>query len=89
VYIIVFDKTTSPFDAWEGTTSFWGILLAPEASYPDYLPPDMSPRQVKANQMSYALNNLPALDLPSMRGLGILLVIYIILVGPVNYLLLR
>jgi hypothetical protein len=22
VYIIVFDKTTSPFDAWEGITSF-------------------------------------------------------------------
>lgn len=39
--------------------------------------------------MSSALSQLPSLDLPSVRGLGILLAIYIALVGPVNYLLLR
>jgi hypothetical protein len=39
--------------------------------------------------MTYALSNLPSLDLPSIRGLGALLVIYVVLVGPVNYLVLR
>jgi hypothetical protein len=39
--------------------------------------------------MTYALSNLPSLDLPSVRGLSILLSIYILIVGPINYLVLR
>jgi hypothetical protein len=49
----------------------------------------MSVRQMKSGQMTYALSQLPSLDLPSVRGLGVLLVLYVILVGPVNYFALR
>jgi hypothetical protein len=49
----------------------------------------MSARQQFASSMVYPLNNLPMLDLPSVRGLALLLGVYILLVGPVNYLVLR
>jgi hypothetical protein len=89
VDLVALDLSASPFDAWAGTTTFWERLLGPTAAYPDGLPPDMSARQMASNQMIYALSNLPALDLPSIRSLTLLLGIYVGLVGPVNYLILR
>lgn len=83
------DLAASPFDAWAGTPAFWERLLSASIGYPEWLPPDVSARQIHANTMASALSNIPALDLPSIRGLGILLAVYIILVGPINYLILR
>ncbi|MFH1633446.1 MAG: hypothetical protein ABIG63_05470 [Chloroflexota bacterium] len=89
VTFIALDLSTAPFDAWTGTTSFWETLITPGAAYPDWMPPDMSPRQMASNSVQNALYNLPSLDLPSARWLAILLAVYIILVGPVNYSILR
>ena len=89
VDFVALDLAASPFDAWTGTTAFWKRLLSPGAAYPEWLPPDMSARQMKAGQMTYALSRLPTLELPSIRGLGLLLIFYVVLVGPINYLVLR
>lgn len=89
VDFVALDLAVSPFDAWAGTTAFWEKLLSPGAAYPEWLPADMSARQMQSGQMGYALSQLPSLDLPSIRGLGLLLVLYVVLVGPVNYLVLR
>lgn len=89
VDLVALDLAVSPFDAWVGTTAFWEQLLSPGAAYPEWLPPDVSGRQMKLGQMTYALSRLPALDLPSIRGLALLLTIYVLLVGPINYLVLR
>lgn len=89
VDFVVLDLATSPFDGWTGTTAFWERLISPGAAYPEWLPSDMSARQMKAGQITYALSRLPTLELPSIRGLGLLLIIYVVLVGPVNYLVLR
>lgn len=86
---VALDLTLSPFDAWAGTRDFWKKLLQPSAAYPGYLPPDVSPRQRAAQQMISALQNVPAMDFPSVKWLAGLLTIYVILVGPANYLLLR
>jgi len=86
---VALDLATSPFDAWSGTTPFWERLLAPGAAYPPWMAQDMSARQMQAGSMTYALTNLPALDLPSVQGLALLLAVYVLVVGPVNYLLLR
>jgi hypothetical protein len=86
---VALDLAASPFDAWAGTMSFWARLILDSAAYPQDMPPDMSPRQMHADQMTYALSNLPSLALPSVRGLTILLAAYILLVGPINYLVLR
>jgi hypothetical protein len=89
VDFVALDLASSPFDAWTGTTAFWERLLSPGSVYPEWLPPDMSARQMQSSQMSYALSQLPSLDLPSIRGLGLLLVLYVVLVGPVYYFVLR
>jgi hypothetical protein len=86
---VALDLSGAPFDAWSGATSFWGRLVLVDAAYPQYIPPDVSPRQVRANQMNDVLSNLPSLTRPSAEGLYILIGAYILLVGPANYLLLR
>ncbi|MBV7332706.1 hypothetical protein KFU94_31645 [Chloroflexi bacterium TSY] len=89
IHYVAPSLTDSPFNAWAGNANFWQTLLERDALYPDWLPPDTSEQQMRSSHMSSALSQLPSLDLPSVRGLGILLAIYIALVGPVNYLLLR
>ncbi len=83
------DLASSPFDAWAGAAQFWNKLLTPGSAYPMGAPPDVSPRSTRANGMSYALQNMPALELPSIGWLGGLLGVYLLLVGPVNYLVLK
>jgi hypothetical protein len=87
--LVALDLAHSPFDAWSGATSLWERLLSPGAAYPPWLPIDASPRQMRMGSLSYALSNLPSLDLPSVQGLAVLLIVYILLVGPANYAVLR
>ncbi|MBN1140166.1 MAG: hypothetical protein JXM73_26585 [Anaerolineae bacterium] len=89
VDFVALDLTASPFDAWAGVSAFWRTLVVDNAPYPADMPADVSPRQMRANQLAYALSNLPSLALPSVKGLSVLLSIYILLVGPANYALLR
>lgn len=89
INLIALDLTESPFNAWSGTTHFWQNILSNGTSYPMWMPPDISQRQMRANSMYYPLSSQPSLALPSVRSLGILLIIYILLIGPVNYLILR
>lgn len=89
VDFIALDLSQSPFDAWAGATDFAEQLLSPGAAWPQHLPMDVAPQQMSDSQIYYALTNLPSLDLPSIRFLGLLLIGYILLVGPVNYFLLR
>ena len=86
---IALDPAVAPFDSWNGTASFWQNLLAPSAAYPEWLPTDVSSRQQFASNMPYTLSNLPMLELPSATWLALMLGVYIIIVGPVNYLVLR
>jgi hypothetical protein len=44
---------------------------------------------LRSTSLSQVLGNLPALDLPSLLLIGLLVVAYVLLVGPVNYLALR
>jgi hypothetical protein len=43
----------------------------------------------RSNALSQALGSLPALDLPSLVVIGLLVLAYVLLVGPVNYFVLR
>lgn len=86
---IALDLTQSPFDSWTGVIALAERVLGADAARSPNLPPDVSIHQIRDSQMSSALTNLPALDLPSIRVLGFLLAGYIVLVGPVNYVVLR
>ncbi|MEZ4660007.1 MAG: hypothetical protein R2911_20820 [Caldilineaceae bacterium] len=89
VNFVALDLAGAPFNAWTGTTDFWSKLLNRDAEYANWLPPDVSLRQMRADRLAYPLSNLPSLDLPSIRSLSLLLLLYILLVGPVNYFSLR
>ncbi len=89
VTYLAFDPAMHPFNAWAGMRTVWSVLLSPGAAYPENRPPDISETQMLAQRLAYTLTNLPSLDLPSVRWLAVLLGIYIVLVGPFNYLLLR
>lgn len=89
INLVALDLAQAPFEGWSSATLFWQKLFGPGASYPAWQPPDLSSRQQMASQMGYALQNLPMLDLPSVKGLAILLGVYILVIGPLNYLVLR
>lgn len=83
------DPGLSPFDAWAGVETFWQNVIGSRAFYPPQMPPDVAPRQLQTQDLFYALQNLPSLELPSLQILVPVLGVYILLVGPVNYLILR
>lgn len=89
VYWLALDPSLTPFDAWSGAENFWLNVVGSRAIYPFELPSDVAPRQLINNDLFYALQNLPVLDLPSLRLLLPLLFVYIFVIGPINYILLR
>ena len=90
VAYLALDPAGDLFTSWAGALNFWQLLLQPDrGDWSGDSPSDVSPLSVEGGQMSVALNNLPALDLPSLRLLTVLLGVYILLIGPINYLLLR
>lgn len=89
VDFVALDLNATPFDAWSGTIGFWEKLLALGYNYPAAMTPDVSARQQFASAMPYPLSTLPVLDLPSAVGLAVLLSLYILAVGPLNYLYLK
>jgi hypothetical protein len=89
VTFVALDLGSAPFGAWAGEKAMWTRLLQPDVNTFAGGPPDVSPRRWADGQMINALTNLPSLDLPSVRWVVLLLAIYILLVGPANYLILR
>ncbi len=89
VDFIGLNLSSAPFNSWPDTIAFWNRLVASLGQYPMDQPPDISMRQLAGMNMVSNLSNIPALDLPSIRWLTILLGVYILLVGPANYLILR
>ncbi len=89
VLYLALDPASSPFDAWAGTLPFWRQLLEAELRYPQNVPIDIPLTVLEGEQMGYALQNLPVLDPPSIKTLALVLLVYIALIGPLNYLVLK
>jgi hypothetical protein len=89
VDFISLNLSSAPFNSWPDTIKFWSKLLAPTGEYSQNLPADVSVRQMYSMEMVSDLSNIPALDLPSIQWLSLLLGVYILLVGPANYFILR
>ncbi|GAP62047.1 hypothetical protein ARMA_0470 [Ardenticatena maritima] len=83
IYWLALDPNQAPFDAWAGRETFWTYLLP--SSMMTYIQPVF---QLNAWAMR-STSNLLALTVPSLGVLGVVLLLYIIFVGPINYLFLR
>lgn len=82
VTVLGFDPATPWMADSEGTTTpLWQRFLPPRGGTTPTLPDDGS--------LVSAVSNLPSLALPPIGGLLVLLFGYILLVGPVNYIVLR
>ncbi|WP_298816889.1 hypothetical protein [Chloroflexus sp.] len=90
IIALAFDLTASEVRNWGGWRELWQAVLPP----PSFVPEGMGfgakllSTFVEEN-LANALTSLPALDLPSINVLGLLLGCYLIVVGPVTYLVLR
>ena len=89
VILIGSDLATDEFRAWPGSQRLWSRLLPTNAALEQFFGGEMPIRQELENSMSGALSTLPALDVPPAELLLLVIVAYILLIGPVSYFVLR
>jgi hypothetical protein len=86
VYFAV-DLATDQFRAWDGAALLWSRLVPEDLVSAQFggggFPPD------QLNSMTQALASLPSLDVPPAELLLAVIVGYILLIGPISYLVLR
>ena len=88
VTYVAADLATEPFRAWDGAPALWTRLIAePQTAAPGFGMPPIEDEQ--SNAMLNALANLPTLDVPPAELLLAVIVGYILLIGPISYLVLR
>lgn len=88
VAYVAIDMATAPFRAWEGSSRLWARLL-PQDQAAQQFGGGFPVEEEAANILSQALGSLPSLDVPPAELLLIVIVAYILLIGPVSYLVLR
>jgi hypothetical protein len=82
------DLATAPFRAWPGAPLFWSRLLPDDRLQQQFVGRGLVDDEV-ASAMVQALSDLPALEVPPAELLLAVLVAYILLIGPLSYLVLR
>ena len=89
VILVGTDLATDEFRGWPGATRLWSRLLPTNAALEQFFGGEFPVRQEMENAMSGALSTLPALDVPPAELLLVVIVAYILLIGPISYFVLR
>lgn len=90
ILYVAIDLALEPMTSWTGTMAFWQKLLTQAPSNATVgIQGRPTPMTKGGWAMMNALQNIPAMDLPSARLMGGLLLGYILLIGPINYLILK
>lgn len=84
VHFLALDPKLAPFVAWEGAETVWNEILA---DLP--VPPPWGLGIQDNYSATQAVASVPGLRLPSVWQLIFFLVIYIVIIGPVNFLVLK
>ena len=82
------DLATAPFRTWAGASLLWARLIPDDRLSEQFGGGTLVDEEI-ANTMSQALANLPALAVPPAELLLAVIVAYILLIGPLSYLVLR
>ena len=103
VTLATFDWNQDPVAGWNGTGALLRQLIAravfgtgvgnqnfafPMGGGPFFGGIGSQPISSRSNALTPVLGNLPSLDLPSFQLTGALVLLYVLLVGPVNYVVL-
>lgn len=84
VSFVALDLGLDPFLGWTGGARFWAALLPPPGGGAERLAPLEGGQRLR-----WALGSGTTIDLPSTGMLGLLLLAYVLVIGPLNYLVLR
>ncbi|MBA2264752.1 MAG: hypothetical protein H0W17_00010 [Chloroflexi bacterium] len=87
VILLGSDMATDEHRGWEGSPRLWARLLPTNVALEQFFggfPPDEA-----QNAMGSALGNLPSLEVPPAELLLVVIVAYILLIGPISYIVLR
>jgi hypothetical protein len=87
VILVGTDLATDAFRGWEGAPRLWTRLLPSNAALEGFFGGPVEGDLVTA--MSQALGNIPSLEVPPAELLLAVIVGYILLIGPISYLVLR
>lgn len=88
VILVGSDLATDAYRGWEGSPRLWARLLPTGAMLEQFFG-GFPIAEEAANAMGTALGNLPSLEVPPAELLLVVIVGYILLIGPISYLVLR
>lgn len=86
VLYLAYDLALEPFANWSGNNTFWSQLIL---RINPHLMAGASGRYYSVQDMAWILRNFPAGDLPSVGWLALVLLAYILVLGPGVYLILK
>lgn len=96
IFVSAFDLGLEPIVNWVGNKTFWGKLLLQHLDAETVT--ELEEPEIQRNtaysidsyyQVRDALSSIAAMEMPSFSGLLILLLAYLVIVGPVNYIILK
>ena len=88
VILLGTDLATDAYRGWEGSPRLWARLLPTGALLEQFFG-GFPVAEEAANAMGTALSNLPSLEVPPAELLLVVIVGYILLIGPISYIVLR
>ncbi|HSJ00393.1 MAG TPA: hypothetical protein VLA59_08405 [Patescibacteria group bacterium] len=83
------DLALDAYRAWAGAPLLWSRVLDGGWLLSEFFGGGFPDREAATSSMAQALNTLPSLDVPPAELLLALIVAYILLIGPISYLVLR
>ncbi len=92
IVYMAFDLALQPFANWTGNADLWTDLLSrfdPHHMISAGSTKAMNQRPYQAQEMTWVLRNIPSSGLPSAATLGLVLLAYLLILGPGIYLLLK
>lgn len=84
VYFLALDPALAPLLDWDGSKAVWSEIVKH-----DQLPPDWAFGVRNSYAAASAVSSLPTVALPAAWALFLFLLIYVVVVGPLNYFFLR
>lgn len=88
VVLLGTDVATDEHRGWEGSPRVWARLLPSSAIFDQFFGGEMPPQDAE-NAVAQALGNIPSLEVPGAELLLAIIVGYILLIGPISYIVLR
>src|SRR5262249_14528589 len=99
VILVAFDLDEAPFTSWPGQEKFWDLFLAKTAPKPSVTAQDFNRRwggmgdpedsNDLASHVQSSLEEIPEVPVISFGWVALFILIYILIVGPIDYLFLK